>query len=95
MSKGNIYTPTPEEDAQIQVGINADPDAFEITPEMISSGQVVQRRRGKQKSPLKIQKTIRFDPQVLAYFEPDKPGWQKRLATGLKIFIEEHPKVAI
>ena len=45
MSKTNIYIPTPQEDAQIQAGIIADPDAFEITSQMINSSQVVARMR--------------------------------------------------
>lgn len=94
MSKANIYIPTPEEDAQIQAGIESDPDAFEITSEMVNSGQVVRRGRGKQKSQVKIQKTVRLEPKVLDYFESDKPGWQKRLAAGLDAYMLEHPKTS-
>lgn len=79
-------------DAEVQRGIDADPDAFEITQAMIDSGEVKQvKGRGKNKAAIKVQKTVRFDPEVLAYFEADKDGWQKRLAQGLKTYISEHP----
>jgi uncharacterized protein (DUF4415 family) len=79
-------------DEDIQKGIDADPDTFEITQVMINSGEVkLVKGRGKNKAATKIQKTVRFDPEVLAYFEVDKSGWQKRLAQGLKMYMSEHP----
>ncbi len=79
---------------EIQAGINTDPDAFEITQEMIDNHEVAIRRgRGKQKAPTKIQKTVRFAPEVLEYFETNKSGWQKRLSVALTIYIAEHPRV--
>lgn len=95
-NKANIHIPTDEEDLAIQSGIDADPDAFEITPEMMASNQftVVDKRkgRGKQKSPTKIQKTVRFDQPVLDYLRADEKGWQQRLDKALKLVMSEHPE---
>jgi len=39
---------------------------------------------GKNKNPTKEQVAIRIDPEVLAAFRVDGPGWQTRMNTALK-----------
>ncbi|MBE3666946.1 hypothetical protein BOO35_17905 [Vibrio navarrensis] len=95
LNKHDIYLPTDEEDLEIQTGIDADPDAFEITPEMMASPQykvVDKRGRGKQKAPTKVQKTIRIDPLILDYLRANDKGWQQRLDKALKIVMKEYPE---
>lgn len=82
---------TPEEEAAIQRGIAADPDAREWTDEDFArarpareamGGEVVEalvRRRGPQRAPLKEAVSIRLDRDVLARLRESGPGWQGRV----------------
>ena len=42
------------------------------------------------KNPTKEQVAIRFDPEVLAAFRAEGPGWQTRMNTALKEWLTEH-----
>ena len=94
-SKPRVHIPTKTENDKIQAGINSDPDAFEITPEMMCSDQFTvtdkRRGRGKQKKPTKVQKTVRLDKSVLDYLKVDEKGWQQRLDAALALVMKEHP----
>lgn len=48
-------------------------------------------KRGVQKQPKKIQKTLRYSPEVLNYFQAEGPGWQRRINEVLIEWIKEHP----
>jgi len=50
----------------------------------------LRKSRGKNKNPTKEQVAIRFDPEVLAAFRADGPGWQTRMNTALKEWLIEH-----
>ena len=50
----------------------------------------VRKARGKNRNPTKEQFAIRFDPDVLAAFRADGPGWQTRMNTALKEWLVEH-----
>ena len=50
----------------------------------------LRRTRGKSKTPTKEQVAIRFDPDVLAAFRAEGPGWQTRMNTALKEWLSEH-----
>ena len=50
----------------------------------------LRKARGKNKNPTKEQVAIRFDPEVLAAFRADGPGWQTRMNTALKEWLIEH-----
>ena len=50
----------------------------------------LRKARGKNKNPTKEQVAIRFDPEVLAAFRADGPGWQTRMNTALKEWLSEH-----
>lgn len=94
--KRDIYTPTPEEDAALTRAALEDPDfpdltdadyarlrpAREVVPDLVEASR---RRRGKQKTPVKEQVTLRLDPDVVAHFKGDDPkGWQVRLNQALR-----------
>lgn len=50
------------------------------------------RRRGPGRTARKVSTTIRFDPEVLAYFQSSGPGWQTRMNAALKEWMKEHPR---
>lgn len=50
----------------------------------------LRRARGKNKRPVKEQVAIRFDPEILAAFRADGPGWQTRINAALKDWLASH-----
>lgn len=47
--------------------------------EMFPGVEFPKPTRGPQKTPTKVQTTIRLDPSVIAHFRAGGPGWQSRL----------------
>lgn len=95
-----IELPSEEEDAQINAGIAADPDTFEWTEENFNNAirfdalpESLKSKlsgRGKQKTPVKVSTTVRFDSEVLAAFKATGRGWQTRMNDALKEWLREH-----
>jgi uncharacterized protein (DUF4415 family) len=52
--------------------------------------QALRRTRGKNKKPTKEQVAIRIDPEVLAAFRAEGPGWQTRMNDALKQWLLEN-----
>ena len=52
--------------------------------------QAIQRVRGPQKSPVKIQTTIRFDPDVLEGLKATGRGWQTRVNDAMREWLRSH-----
>ena len=46
--------------------------------------------RGAQKAPTKVSTTIRLSPDVLAAFKSEGNGWQTRIDTALKDWLQTH-----
>lgn len=94
--KPRIRRPTPEEDAVIQRGIDADPDnpewtdedfrsarpAREVVPEIVA--EHAQRRRGAQKAPTKELVALRLDRDLLEQLRASGKGWQSRVNETLR-----------
>ncbi len=86
---------TPEEEARVQAGIAADPDAAEWTKEDFArarpAAEVVPelvahavRRRGAGVRPSKVQVTMRLDRDVVEGLRASGPGWQVRANQALR-----------
>ena len=95
-----VEIPSEEEDAQINAGIESDPDAFEWNdedfkqamrfddaPETMKPSLNV---RGKQKAPTKIAVTLRYSPEVIEAFKATGKGWQTRIDDALKEWLRDH-----
>lgn len=52
--------------------------------------EVVRRKRGQNKQPVKKQVAIRFDVEVLDKFKATGKGWQTRMNDALKEWLKEH-----
>ncbi len=50
----------------------------------------VKRARGPQKTPVKIQTTIRFDPDVLEGLKATGRGWQTRVNDAMREWLRSH-----
>ena len=78
--------PTPEEDAEINAGIAADPDTHEV-----SDAEFAQMRpyRGRPRlARPKSALTMRVDADVLDALKASGPGWQTRINALLKDAVE-------
>jgi uncharacterized protein (DUF4415 family) len=62
-------------------------DALEITPEMFAKAVV---RRGLKPPPTKQQITIRLDDDVLKWFRAQGDGYQTRINSLLRAYMEAH-----
>jgi uncharacterized protein (DUF4415 family) len=88
--KKKLITPTAEEEAQINQGIAADPDARELTDEEFKQLRPF-RGRPPSTTPLKQMTTIRLDAEVLQAFKAQGPGWQTRINEVLKLYLQNNP----
>jgi uncharacterized protein (DUF4415 family) len=61
-------------------------DIPEVTPEMFARAVA---RRGLKPVPRKQQVTLRIDEDVLAWFRSQGPGYQTRINSLLRAFVEE------
>ena len=89
--KPETIIPTPEEDARIQAGIDADPDAYSLSD---AEWEKVKRfvRIGRPKAKVTKERiTIRLSRDVVAQFRSTGEGWQTRMDSALRQFITEHP----
>ena len=78
--------PTPEEDAEINAGIAADPDTHEVSDAEFAQMRLYRGRPrlARPKSAL----TMRVDADVLDALKASGPGWQTRVNALLKDAVE-------
>jgi uncharacterized protein (DUF4415 family) len=95
-SKRKLKLNSPAEEARIQAGIKADPDARELTPEDFARMRpfrevMEERRRGRPKSAVhKTPIMVRLDPHILEFFRSGGPGWQTRMNAALAEYVKRH-----
>jgi uncharacterized protein (DUF4415 family) len=88
LSKPKLHIPTPEEDAAIQRGIDADPDTFVPTDEQFAQ---MKRRGGRPKlANPKEAVTVRYDADIVARFRASGEGWQTRMNNALRDWLRTH-----
>lgn len=88
--------PLIDEDGEVREITMADMKLFrparEVDPALVAayeSGQLRYRgQRGTQKAPTKEQVTLRLDKDVLDFFKTKGAGWQTRIGTMLKAFVD-------
>jgi uncharacterized protein (DUF4415 family) len=47
-------------------------------------------QRGPQKRPTKVAVTVRYSPEVVAYFKATGEGWQTRMNDALREYVKQH-----
>lgn len=73
--------PAVEEDKAIAAAARGDPDAQPLTPEQLKSMVPMPALRGRPKSEnKKLLVSVRYGPEVVAYFKSTGEGWQSQLA---------------
>ncbi|CAN1503199.1 BrnA antitoxin family protein [Limnohabitans sp. B9-3] len=105
--KAGTVLPTAQDDAAIATGIAADADSRELTHVWDSQAKPAQealsasvyealvamkRPRGRPKAEAtKVFTAIRLDADLVGAFKATGKGWQTRVNSALRQYIQEHP----
>lgn len=94
-SQPTVAMPTVEEDRSITAAAKADPDAQPLTPAQLKAMVPLKTIRGRPKSDnKKLLVSIRYSPEVVAYFKSTGDGWQSRMDLVLQQYVARHSRQA-
>jgi uncharacterized protein (DUF4415 family) len=88
--KPGTIIPTPEEDAEINAGIAADPDTYELSDEEWERIKPYLRIGRPPAAITKERITIRLSKEVVESFRASGAGWQTRIDAALKDWLKTH-----
>jgi uncharacterized protein (DUF4415 family) len=90
-----ILMPTAQEDKAITAAAKNDPDAQPLTPKQLAAMVPMKALRGRPKSSnAKQLVSVRYSPEVLAYFKSTGEGWQSRMDGALREYVAQHSRSA-
>lgn len=90
-----IVLPTPEEDKVIIAAAKADPDAQPLSATQLKAMVPMRSLRGRPKSAnKKLLVSIRYSPEVVAYFKSTGEGWQARMDSVLRQYVARRTNAA-
>ncbi|MCE2969093.1 MAG: BrnA antitoxin family protein [Burkholderiales bacterium] len=85
--------PSVVEDRAITAAAKADRDAQPLTPRQLNAMVPLRALRGRPKSANPKQLvSVRYSPEVLAYFKSTGEGWQSRMDGVLKQYVSRHSR---
>lgn len=91
----SVTLPTTEEDRAIAAAAKNDPDAQPLTPRQLKSMVPMRALRARPKSEnKKLLVSVRYSPEVVAYFKSTGEGWQSRMDGVLRAYVERHSRRA-
>jgi uncharacterized protein (DUF4415 family) len=80
--------PTVEEDRAITAAAKSDPDAQPLTAKQLKAMVSMPALRGRPKSEnKKLLVSVRYSPEVVAYFKSTGEGWQSRMDSVLRQYV--------
>ena len=90
-----IAMPTLQEDKAITAAAKADPDARPLSPKQLKSMVPLRALRGRPKTgSAKLLVSVRYSPEVLAYFKSTGEGWQSRMDGVLREYVTRNSRRA-
>lgn len=93
-----VQMPTSNEDNAITAAAKCDPDAQPLTPKQLKAMvpiHALRARRGRPKSAAPKQLvSVRYSPEVLAYFRSTGEGWQSRMDGVLRQYVTRQSRRA-
>lgn len=90
-----VRMPTTEENRAISAAAKRDPDAPPLTPKQLKAMVPMRALRGRPKSEnRKLLVSVRYSPEVVAYFKSTGEGWQSRMDGVLRKYVERHSRGA-
>jgi len=94
-SKRGIVRPSLVDDRKITAAARVDPDALPLTAEQLEAMVPLRTVRGRPKSANPKQLvSVRYSPEVLAYFRATGEGWQARMDGVLRQYVARQAKRA-
>ena len=88
-----VAMPRAAEDKVITAAAKADPDAQPLTPTQLKAMVPLKALRGRPKSEnKKLLVSVRYSPEVLAYFRSTGEGWQARMDGVLQQYVARHSR---
>ena len=85
--------PTAEEDKAITAAAKSDPDAQPLTPKQLDAMVPIRALRGRPRSEnKKLLVSLRYSPEVIAYFKSTGEGWQSRMDAVLRKYVTRHSR---
>ena len=90
-----VVMPTAKEDKAITAAAKSDPDAQPLTPKQLKAMIPMRALRGRPKSERKkLLVSVRYSPDVVAYFKTTGEGWQSRMDSVLRQYVARHSRRA-
>jgi len=90
-----VRMPTVEEDRIITTAARSDPDAQPLTPSQLKAMVPLKALRGRPKSEnRKLLVSVRYSPEVVAYFKSTGEGWQTLMDSVLRKYVARHSRGA-
>ena len=90
-----VAMPTVAEDKTITAAAKADPDAQPLTPKQLQAMVPLKSVRGRPKlESKKLLVSVRYSPEVVAYFRSTGEGWQSRMDGVLQQYVARHSRRA-
>ena len=90
-AKRALRMPSVEENTRILSAAKADPDAKPLTRKQLAEMVPLKSVRGRPKSENKKQLvSVRYSPEVIAYFRGTGEGWQARMDGVLSEYVSKH-----
>ena len=91
----SVLMPTVKEDKAITAAARSDPDALPLTPKQLKAMVPIRALRGRPKSEnKKLLLSVRYSPEVVAYFKSTGEGWQSRMDGVLRKYVSRHSRGA-
>ena len=88
-AKRFIEMPSKEDNENILKAAKADPDAKPLTKAQLEAMVPMRALRGRPKSEKKkLLLSVRYSPEVIAYFRDTGDGWQARMDGVLQEYVE-------
>lgn len=88
-----VRMPTAAEDKAITAAAKGDPDAQPLTPAQLKAMVPMKSLRGRPKSEnKKLLVSVRYSPEVVAYFKATGEGWQSRMDGVLRQYVSRHSR---
>ena len=95
VKRPTVRIPTAQEDRRITAAAKSDPDALPLTPRQLKAMVPMRALRGRPKSAnRKLLVSVRYSPEVVAYFRSTGEGWQSRMDGVLRKYVERHSRSA-
>ena len=89
----SVAMPTTAEDKAITAAAKTDPDAQPLTPKQLKAMVPMRALRGRPKSEnKKLLVSVRYSPEVVAYFKSTGEGWQSRMDGVLREYVERRSR---